>query len=210
MRLDDKILEFKNDLLVMATRVRKNYETVFDALLKFDKEKALIVVEMDDYINHDEKSINDLAIEILSLLQPVASDLRLIVGGIKIATDLERIGDYAKNIGRYVIKKDEISESLAISIKAIADQFIEYFDEVIQVLKENDVKSAYSVAIKDEVIDSIINTLLQKFADKNNSEFIYNVEEISLVRNIERAGDHAKNICEHVIYIVKGHHVDFG
>ncbi len=71
-----------------------------------NKERELEIIQADDRINHMEEEINDLAIESLALLAPVASDLRKVIGTIKIATELERIGDYAKNIAKFLIKQD--------------------------------------------------------------------------------------------------------
>lgn len=210
MRLDSKLQEFDQDLLVMASRVRKSFSYVLEALVDFDKEKALTVIELDDYVNHDEKTINDTAIETLSLLQPVAKDLRLIIGGIKIANDLERIGDYAKNIARYIIKNNISDAKLNDEIHQVGEQFIHYFDDVMDVLKDKDLKYAYEVAVKDEILDSAIDKIIYRIADKAQKDFSYSVEELNILRNVERAGDHGKNICEHIIYIVKGHHVDFG
>ena len=106
MRIEERMEEYQEEILDMANRVRKSMDMAIKALISGDKELALEVIERDDHINYADESINDSAVEILSLMQPVAKDLRWLIGGIKIASDLERIGDYSKNIGRFVIKND--------------------------------------------------------------------------------------------------------
>lgn len=209
MGIQDIMIEFENELTNMATKVRYAMSEAVTALQSNDKVLALKVVERDEIINNIDHTINNSAISALSLQQPVARDLRLLIGGIKIATDLERIGDYAKNIGRFVIKGDEDMRSFQEGIFEMASIFMTNFDLVLEALEEKDVKKAYEAAQQDDLLDQGFKTIVDRYADMSETQ-IFPLQLAEILRNIERAGDHSKNICEQVIYIVNGQRVDFG
>ena len=212
VKIDNEIKEFKDEILIMSHQVRKMFVLAMDVLDTGRKEEALRIVELDEYVNNANESINDKAIEILSLLAPVATDLRVILAGLKIATDLERIGDYAKTIARFVVKNDELDERLQPYVNPIAKTFIEFFDETMQAYADRDVKKALELPGRDDEIDTAFKKLLA-FIEKLTNEgqqIAYLVPTIGMLRNFERAGDHTKNICEAIIYEVKGQHYDFG
>ncbi|QIK57654.1 phosphate signaling complex protein PhoU [Erysipelothrix sp. HDW6A] len=209
MGIQDIMIEFENELTNMATKVRYAMSEAITALQSNDKVLALKVVERDEIINNIDHTINNSAISALSLQQPVARDLRLLIGGIKIATDLERIGDYAKNIGRFVIKGDEDMRSFQEGIFEMASIFMTNFDLVLEALEEKDVKKAYEAAQQDDLLDQGFKTIVDRYADMSETH-IFPLQLAEILRNIERAGDHSKNICEQVIYIVNGQRVDFG
>ncbi len=209
MGIQDIMIEFENELTNMATKVRYAMSEAITALQSNDKVLALKVVERDEIINNIDHTINNSAISALSLQQPVARDLRLLIGGIKIATDLERIGDYAKNIGRFVIKGDEDMRDFQEGIFEMASLFMTNFDLVIEALEEKDVKKAYEAAQQDDLLDQGFKTIVDRYADMSETH-IFPLQLAEILRNIERAGDHSKNICEQVIYIVNGQRVDFG
>jgi phosphate transport system protein len=212
VKIDTEINEFKDEILVMSHQVRKMFVLAMEVLDTGRKEEALRIVELDEYVNNANESINDKAIEILSLLAPVATDLRVILAGLKISTDLERIGDYAKAIARFVIKNDELDERLQPYINPIAKTFIEFFDETMQAYTDRDVKKALELPGRDDEIDTAFKKLLafiEKLTDENQ-QIAALVPTIGMLRNFERAGDHTKNICEAIIYEVKGQHYDFG
>lgn len=209
MGIQDIMIEFENELTNMATKVRYAMSEAITALQSNDKVLALKVVERDEVINNIDHTINNSAISALSLQQPVARDLRLLIGGIKIATDLERIGDYAKNIGRFVIKGDEDMRDFQEGIFEMASLFMTNFDLVIEALEEKDVKKAYEAAQQDDLLDQGFKTIVDRYADMSETH-IFPLQLAEILRNIERAGDHSKNICEQVIYIANGQRVDFG
>ena len=212
VRIDVEIQLFKDDIFLMSQKVRRMFVTAIEILHTGNKEKALSVVELDEYVNNANEEINDKAVEVLSLLAPVASDLRIIIAGIKIATDLERIGDYAKAIARFVIKNDDLDEQLLPYIEVIGEKFIEFYDETIVAYINRDVKLALDLPSRDDDIDAafqkMINYIEQLYDEKKDISHL--VPTIGMLRNIERAGDHTKNICEQVIYEVRGQHYDFG
>jgi len=212
VRIDTEIEVFKEDILLMSQRVRKMFLTAIEVLHTGNKEKALSVVELDDYVNNANEEVNEKAVEVLSLLAPVASDLRIVIAGIKIATDLERIGDYAKAIARFVIKNDDLDPKLLANIDVLGEKFIAFFDLTMDAYARRDVKLALDLPSRDDEIDAAFKKLINYLEDMyNKQENITNlIPTIGMLRNIERAGDHTKNICENIIYEIKGQHYDFG
>ncbi|AMC93374.1 PhoU family transcriptional regulator [Erysipelothrix larvae] len=209
MQIDQLMNQYEESIFTLAHQVRENLSNALTAFKNDDKTLALDVIEKDEFINNQNELINNQAIQILSLMQPVARDLRLLVGGVKIATDYERIGDYAKNIGRFVIRYYDGVNQYREEVESLGDTLIDYLDQVTNVLKKQDVKEAYRVASLDEEIDQAFKRLLYQIADKGHKTS-FPVELTGMLRNLERTGDHLKNICEQVVYIVNGQHVDFG
>ena len=212
VKIDTELDLYKEQIVLMAKKVRKMYVLALEVLTSGDKVKALSIVELDEYVNNANEDINDRAVEVLSLLSPVASDLRIILAGLKIATDLERIGDYAKNIARFIIRNDKLNDSLLTFVNPLGEQFLSFFDATIQAYKTLDVQKAMEIPSEDEKIDAAFKQLLN-FLEKlehDKQDIIAVIPTVAMLRNIERAGDHTKNICEHIIYEVKGQHVDFG
>ena len=212
VKIDTEIEVFKEDIILMSQRVRKMFLTAIEVLHTGNKEKALSVVELDDYVNNANEEVNEKAVEVLSLLAPVASDLRIVIAGIKIATDLERIGDYAKAIARFVIKNDDLDPKLLPNIDILGEKFIAFFDLTMDAYARRDVKLALDLPSRDDEIDAAFKKLINYLEEMyNQQENITNlIPTIGMLRNIERAGDHTKNICENIIYEVKGQHYDFG
>jgi phosphate transport system protein len=210
MRIEERLQELEEMLLTMAELVRSMMEQAKDALMGNKKEQALFIIESDAHINNLELEINETVITTLSLLHPVAKDLRKVITALKIANDLERIGDYAKNIARYVIKNEHLPEMLRDEGEKIFAIFFNNFDMVIQVIKEGDVSLAYQAAEADELLNSAFKMIAGKIDEESKMNVPISFATVNLLRNIERAGDHTKNICEHIIYRVKAQYVDFG
>lgn len=214
MRLEDELQQYESQLLFMLKKVRQMFQICQEALIQHDKEKALQVVEMDDYVNHLDEDINHQATEMLSLLQPVAKDLRSIIAGIKLATDIERIGDYAKSVGRFVIKNQPISDEVADLTVKLIEEVMKQLDQVYTALQNNDIEAAYRIPEDDQHIDDAfmdaVHYIEEKIHQSSDTQLQYPVRLITMLRSLERAGDHIKNICESLIYKVKGQHIDFG
>ena len=208
----EKELEVNEDSVKrMAESVVQMHEKVVCVLEKPSREIALDIVQGDDLINHLEEEINDQSVRSLALLSPVASDLRKVVADIKIASELERIADYAKNIAAFLIKSEVLEENVMAYAAAMEKRFIEMLKETLKAYEQRDVKAAFQLPKKDEGINQLYEELKQNLLQHPNETLVVELFEISaMLRNIERAGDHTKNICEHIIYMVKGQHYDFG
>ncbi len=211
VKLDDLSEKIKSCILVMAKEITGMYITALEALENNDKEKALQVIQMDEYINRKEEEVNDLAIEALALLSPVASDLRKVLAGIKIASDLERIGDYAKTISFFTVRNDKIDPEVMEKTKQMGDVFLVMFDHVMESYDQSNVEWAMTIPEEDLMIDhlfeEIVKILEKKISKQHQVDSLIPV--LGMLRNLKRAGEHAKNICEHIVFEVKGQHIEF-
>lgn len=212
MRLDELLNNYLNLIQLMANKVRQMFVLSELALFNDDKVLALKVIEMDDFINHYEEEINQKAIELLSLMQPVARDLRTVIAGIQMSIDLERLGDYNKSIARYIIKNDPVPAKLMPYIERLFKEVITNYDKVVLAIKDNDPELAFEIPIDDERVDQALNELINFIEDESKSDGQIHAGYylMSMLRNLERAGDHTKNLAESVIYRAKGQHIDFG
>ena len=213
MKMDESLAAFQALILQMYRKVKMMHELALDILRSGDKEKALQLIYMDDFVNHLEEEINDQAQTVLALLSPVATDLRKVIAGIKIASDLERIGDYAKNIADYVIKKGPAEPPfVGEQAEAIGRLFLEMLDAAMDAYQKEDVAQAYQIPRQDEQINDQFAELSGQIetAVMQGMQMEHVVPLVAMLRNFERAGDHTKNICEHLIYQVPGQHLDFG
>ena len=146
MKIDESLAAFQALILQMYRKVKTMHELALDILRSGDKEKALQLIYMDDFVNHLEEEINDQAQTVLALLSPVATDLRKVIAGIKIASDLERIGDYAKNIADYVIKKGPAEPPfVGEQAEAIGRLFLAMLDAAMDAYQKEDVAQAYQI-----------------------------------------------------------------
>ena len=133
------------------------------------------------------------------------------VADIKIASELERIGDYAKNISIFLIKHDDMDASILEYAQAMEKGFITMLQETMECYEHRDIDTAFEIPEKDKEINVLYKELKEKIKRDDSSYLVEHIFEISsMLRNIERAGDHTKNICEHIIYMIKGQHYDFG
>ena len=213
IKIDKELDTMEENVLKMGQKVVRMHEKVVQALNSPNKEIELEIVQSDDIINHLEEEINDQAQTVLALLSPVATDLRKVIAGIKIASDLERIGDYAKNIADYVIKKGPAEPPfVGEQAEAIGRLFLAMLDAAMDAYQKEDVAQAYQIPRQDEQINDQFAELSGQIetAVMQGMQLEHVVPLVAMLRNFERAGDHTKNICEHLIYQVKGQHIDFG
>lgn len=207
VKIDEKLSYLKQRILHMATIINNMYAKVYEALDEHNVDKALEVIKMDEFVNRLDEEVNDLAIENLALLAPVASDLRKVIAAIKITTDLERIGDYAKNIASFVITDGYINEEIKDDVKVMIDNFLTMLDHAMDCYNKEDLKWAYEIPLEDENINAAFISIVDKVKTDENVDHV--IAMSSMLRNIERAGDHTKNVCEHIIYQLKGLHIEF-
>lgn len=210
MNIKEQMLGLEEMLITMAKQTRSLMEQAKEALADNRKDKALYIIESDAYINNLELEINETAGSVLSGSHLVPIDVRRVLTAIKIASDLERIGDYAKNIARYVIRNEKFPILLMDDAQQMFTVFFENFDQAIIIIESDDIPLAYQTAEADVKIDEALIKIANKVdqTDLKNAQITF--ATIGLLRNIERAGDHTTNICEHVIYRKKAQYVDFG
>jgi len=207
---------FDSDLQELAKRVldmgRSDDEQIakaMDALSKRDATLARRVIAADDLIDARQHEIEENVIKTIARRQPMAVDLREIIGALRICNDLERIGDLAENVAKRVLllpgefRINEVMLQLQRMARLARDQL----QQVLQSYESRNVALALDVWHKDQEIDALNNSLFRELLtymmeDPRNIAFCSHM--LFCAKNIERIGDHATNIAETVYYIVEG------
>lgn len=211
IKIEKELEEMEQVLQKMGKKTVMMHQHLLAILTKYDRDGALEIVQSDEQINRLEEEINDGSISALALLAPVASDLRRVVVAIKIASELERIADYAKNIAIYLIKHDGLPPLMLEYAQKIEEAFLMMLSDALTSYERRDVERAFEIPAQDEMIDQMVCDLYEQLASNRELESFQQVlRSGEVLRNMERAGDHTKNICEHIIYLLKGQHYDFG
>lgn len=200
--------EVEGDVLEMGNNVVKAIERAIEALKKRDLSLAHQIIADDAHINRQRFSIEDKCIGLIAAQQPMASDLLLIVAVLNIATELERIGDYAEGIAKIVIMiGDEPPLKPLIDIPRMAEITLEMINQGLQSFVTRDVELAMRVVSLDGVVDSLYDQVFRELltfmmVDPKTTNRATRL--IWVAHNLERAADRATNICERVVYTVTG------
>ena len=211
VKIDKELDTMEANVMKMARQVISMHEKVVEVLENPAREMELESMQADDIINHMEEEVNDQAVRSLALLSPVASDLRKVVADIKIASELERIGDYAKNVAKYLLKQDAQFPHVLEYAQQMEKYMINMLQETMKAYEERNVESAFEIVKRDQYLNQLVKEIRARLKEESGENLIEDVFVVSgMLRNIERAGDHIKNICEHIIYMMKGQHYDFG
>jgi phosphate transport system protein len=199
----------RSKLMTMGGLVETQVINAIKALLERDSALGEKVAFSDYEINTMEVAIDEQCAEIIARRQPAASDLRLLITIIKIITDLERIGDEAEKIGRYAVEMAETPTygDLHNSLRHLGEHVKAMLGDTLDTLARLDVAQAMQVVSNDQQVDEEFDSITRQLytrmlEDPRNIKDSLNVTWCA--RSMERIGDHCKNICEYVIYLVKG------
>ena len=207
-RLQKEISKLYDKILKLGTIVEKRVKDVIYALQNRDVNLAKSVIEKDSEINEMEVEIEEECLKVLALYQPVAIDLRILAAIIKINNDLERVGDEAVNIGQRILTIVKYPPpSLSLEFNKMAEEVEGMLRLSLDSLVYRDVNLAYKVCKMDPVVDEINwnNYRLIRDAIKSEPEMTEPLINMLLIsRHLERIADHATNIAEDIIYIIKG------
>ena len=208
-RYDDELAAVKSQLFEMGGIVEKQVTDAIKALLEVDSELAERVVVDDERINNMEVAVDEDCGLILARRQPAARDLRLVLTIIKTTTDLERIGDEARKMAKQAITLAEEGKAPRgyVEIRHIGEHVANMLSQALDSFVRQDVELALKVAQEDKAVDleyaSAIREMMTYMMEDPRS--ISRVMSIMWsLRALERIGYHARNIAEHVIYLVKG------
>lgn len=179
------------------------------ALVQSDGALSQKVISDDLILDEAESQIDERAVLIIAKRQPMATDLRDIIGSIRIAADLERIGDMAKNIAKRVIAVQGMAQpkKLVRGLEHLSELALTQLKEVLDAYSTRSVEAATSVRDRDEEIDAIYTSLFRELLtymmeDPRNITACTHL--LFCAKNIERIGDHATNIAETVYYMATG------
>jgi phosphate transport system protein len=207
-RFQQELDELKERLLEMGGMAESAIELASDAYRKRDGRLAQQVFEREKMINENQRIIDEMAVDLLAMQQPMATDLRFVLAVLKINSDLERVGDLAVNIAQRaldLIQEPEIEVPVDIArmttavstmVRRALESFLSAKDEVAQAVGEMD---NIVVRMKDEAFVSLVAQMM-KYPDKVRAY----LDVLLITRNLERIADHATNIAEDVIFWVSG------
>jgi phosphate transport system protein len=213
---DQELDQLKSKLLAMSALVESAiYRSITSAVQK-DRALAAEVLQNEARVNRMEIEIDDQAISLLALQQPMAGDLRLITSAIKINNDLERMGDLAVNIAqRALALMDEPMVQPLIDIPHIGALVQNMVRKALDAFVTKDAELAQSVLASDDAVDNLRTAFFHElisFMQREPSHVPQGLNLLSIVRNLERIADHATNIAEDVVFYIKGidvrHHAE--
>ncbi len=213
---DEELQNVKRKLVEMAALVEESITKSLDGLKKKSAEMASEIREIDHKIDELEIAIEDMCIELIARHQPVGSDLRFLIGAIKMNNDLERMGDHSVNIAdciEYVIEGPHVAQ--ITNIWSMAKIVKEMLRESVESFIHNDAARAQKVCERDSVVDEMRNEtirILLTYMLKEPEKIGSAIQYLLVAKNLERIADLSTNICEDVIYIAQArvikHHAE--
>ncbi|MGN7299261.1 phosphate signaling complex protein PhoU [Ferdinandcohnia sp. SAFN-114] len=209
----DKDLDRLKELLVEMVNLSKTaVEKSVQSLAHQDIKLAEQIIQDDQKINELEEQIDNIIIQLIAQQQPVASDLRAIIAGLKISSDIERIGDLAVNIAKSIIHiGDGPLIKPIVDIPKMAEKALDMLNNVIKAYIEKDINLAIQTAKADDEVDELYGKIIKELLElmPNNPNSINQITQLAFIsRHFERVADHTTNMAEHIIYMVKAKKVD--
>ena len=209
-QFNQELQDVRNRVLQMGGIVEQQLNDAIQALTTMDASLAEVVVTNDFKVNRLEVDIDEECTTILARRQPAASDLRLLMAIIKTITDLERIGDEAERVGLMALKfcEGESKETKALmGIEHMGHRVQKILHDALDAFARMDADAAAKVAKQDKKVDEEYENILRQLMtymmeDPRSIPRVIGV--MWSARALERIGDRARNICEYVIYLVKG------
>ena len=206
----EELKQLRNYILEMATKVEEDLNKALIAFREGDVELAKEVKKDSGKIDIMQNIIEDETSIILATQQPVAGDLREMVTIFKLVNNLERIGDHAVHLAKTVKKlRGEPAFRSMLHIEKMAETGIEMLRVCIEAYMNHDIDAARKAAAMDDIIDSEHKALIDEVLHlmKKHSELVKKAHRLIITsNNLERLGDHVTNICEGIIYMIKGTH----
>jgi phosphate transport system protein len=206
---DDELRNLTDQVSCMWRTASRALERAVDALIRKDKAIADDVVLCDLELDTMQKSIEAASVQIIALRQPVAIDLRQVVGALRMATDLERVGDLAKNIAKRVaiIEASPKHHVVPAGFTALAEAAKAQLEKGMTAFEMDDADEASQVRMRDDRIDVLYNGLFRElltYMMEDQRSISQCVHLLFCAKNLERVGDHATNLAETIEYIITG------
>lgn len=208
-QFNEEMEDIRNKVLAMGGLVEQQVDLATKAFMGFDMESAEKVVQQDQLVNDLEKNIDHDCTEIMAKRQPAAFDLRMLIATIKIITDLERIGDEAARIAKMTMRLEgaDFYQDKYYEIEHLLEMVKEMLNGALDAYARTDIEEVIAITGQDAKVDreytSITRQLITQMME-NPRNITRALDMLWTARALERIGDHSCNVCEHVIYMVKG------
>ncbi|MGX1309711.1 phosphate transport system protein [Amorphus suaedae] len=206
---DEELRDLVGRIAEMGGLSERLVSEAVTALAKIDIARAQGVILQDHRLDEMQRQIEERAISVIARRQPVAKDLREIIAALRVSSDLERVGDLAKNIAKRVIalQGQFHTKRLIFGVEHISEITLEQLKAVIDAYTGQDLEAAHAVRNRDDEIDSMYTSLFRELLtymmeDPRNITFCTHL--LFCAKNIERIGDHATNIAENIHFMITG------
>ena len=205
--------KLQTDTLMLGSMVIQALRESVDALRRRDLETAKRLIKEDEIINKKRYEIEADCLRLIATQQPMAGDLRLIAAVLEISTELERIGDYAKGIGRIIllIGPEALIKPL-VDIPRMCEIATDMLNQALDAFLNQDLEAARTIPLRDDEVDALYNQV-------HRDLIAMILEDATLIdrtnyllwaaHNLERAADRVTNICERIIFTVTGEFIEF-
>jgi phosphate transport system protein len=200
--------KLRDMIAAMGGLVERAVADATTALLDHNPDLAVRVIEQDTAINAEEHAVEQFAVRLLALRQPVADDLRHVIQALKIVTDLERIGDYAANIAKRSIVINQVASSFTLSgLGQMALLVQQNLKSSIDTVGEASPEKAVAVWRADQAVDDLYNTIFRElitYMMEDPRNITPCTHLLFIAKNLERIGDHTTNMAELTYYAITG------
>ncbi|WP_298813548.1 phosphate signaling complex protein PhoU [uncultured Roseibium sp.] len=206
---DEELTEMAGKVAEMGGLAEKAFADAVSALVSRDLELAKTTIAQDERLDTLHQEVEAKLIEMIARRQPMGQDLREITAATRIANDLERVGDLAKNVAKRAIAIDNSlgSKKLAIGVEHMTELALNQLKQVLDAYTRKDPEAAKRVQEADAEVDAIYTSLFRElltYMMEDPRVITQCVHLLFCAKNIERIGDHATNIAENVFYMVTG------
>lgn len=207
--LDKEAQQLKADLIGMWNLVISQLNKTKEAIVTFDKDLAHEVMANEKRVNSYELKIDRDCENLFALFNPVAVDLRFTLAVLKINTNLERTGDIADGIGRFIVNSNKRFDEELMNLTQIFDMYDEamaMLEDTLKAFDHENTKIARSIFKRDEILNQINIQSIQVVSDyirKHPDNIEQGLYILSIIRKVERVGDHCKNMAEEIIFYIE-------
>lgn len=208
-QLDNEIQDLKEELIELWLLVNLQLEKVHESLISMDKDLAREVISNEKRVNSYELKLDRNCENVFALFNPVAMDLRFVLAVLKINSNLERTGDIAEGIAKFVKEIANDFDKTLLEITSINEMFetsIYMMSNVLEAFEKEDTKLARKIFKQDETLDKInkkASGVIAVYCKENPDKIEQALYLLSIIRKLERVGDHAKNMAEETIFYIE-------
>jgi phosphate transport system protein len=206
---DEELDRLTGEILRMGDLALNELEAAINAAMERDSETAQSIVDSDQEVDKLELEVSHDVIRLLALRQPMAGDLREVLAALRIASDIERIGDYAANVAKRAIALNRVERVRPVfSLPRLGKLAGDILGEVLLAYRDRDADRALLAWARDEELDGLYTGMFRElltYMMEDPRTITACTHLLFMAKNIERIGDHATNIAEDVYFIVHGH-----